>query len=260
MRQRSAREAKRVSEAKAMAQGAAKKSVVDENIEADNARWSFGGSVPDHFEDHIGKSVPHYRGGHDMAAAISDFFIHEGSTAYEIGCSTAALCRRIAEQNEDRKFKMVGLEIEPSMVKTAKERTAGYDNIEIREADILSEELEPADLIVSYYTIQFIRPALRQQVIDKIYQSLNWGGAFIMFEKVRGPDARFQDLVSSLYVDFKLQNGFSEAEIVNKTRSLKGVLEPFSTQGNIDMMNRAGFVDIMSVFKHICFEGFLAIK
>ena len=38
------------------------------------------------------------------------------------------------------------------------------------------------------------------------------------------------------------------------------MLEPFSTQGNVDMLRRAGFVDHMSVFKHLCFEGFLAIK
>ena len=31
--------------------------------------------------------------------------------------------------------------------------------------------------------------------IKKIYKSLNWGGGFIMFEKVRAPDARFQDLM-----------------------------------------------------------------
>lgn len=81
-----------------------------------------------------------------------------------------------------------------------------------------------------------------------------------MFEKVRAPDARFQDMMSALYVDFKLQQGFSEREIVHKSRSLKGILEPFSTQGNIDMMKRAGFVDHMTVFKHLCFEGFLLIK
>ena len=37
-------------------------------------------------------------------------------------------------------------------------------------------------------------------------------------------------------------------------------MEPFSTQGNIDLMKRAGFVDIMPVSKWVCFEGFLAIK
>jgi tRNA (cmo5U34)-methyltransferase len=45
-----------------------------------------------------------------------------------------------------------------------------------------------------------------------------------------------------------------------KTRSLKGVLEPFSTQGNIQLLKRSGFKDIMTVFKYGCFEGFLAIK
>ena len=47
---------------------------------------------------------------------------------------------------------------------------------------------------------------------------------------------------------------------IAKARSLKGVLEPFSTAGNLGLMERAGFVDIMSVFKYVCFEGFLAIK
>jgi tRNA (cmo5U34)-methyltransferase len=37
-------------------------------------------------------------------------------------------------------------------------------------------------------------------------------------------------------------------------------MEPFSTQGNTDMLRRAGFVDIVTVHKYVCFEGFLAIK
>jgi tRNA (cmo5U34)-methyltransferase len=41
---------------------------------------------------------------------------------------------------------------------------------------------------------------------------------------------------------------------------LKGVLEPFSTQGNTDLLRRAGFVDLMTVMKYVCFEGYLAIK
>ncbi|NDK05551.1 Methyltransferase [Leptospira kirschneri serovar Mozdok] len=82
----------------------------------------------------------------------------------------------------------------------------------------------------------------------------------MLFEKVRASDARFQDMMTSLYNDYKLEQGFSTDEVISKARSLKGVLEPFSTQGNIDLMKRAGFVDIMTVMKYICFEGFLAIK
>ena len=132
--------------------------------------------------------------------------------------------------------------------------------MKLETADILLFDYEPCDLIVSCYTIQFVPPRVRQDLMTKIYQSLNWGGAFLFFEKIRAPDARFQDLCTGIYTDFKLENGFSEAEIVNKARSLKGVLEPFSTEGNLDLMRRAGFVDIMTVMKYVPFEGFLAIK
>jgi tRNA (cmo5U34)-methyltransferase len=77
---------------------------------------------------------------------------------------------------------------------------------------------------------------------------------------VRGPDARFQDILSALYNDIKVDNNFNADEIINKSASLRGVMEPFSTQGNIELLNRAGFKDIVTVFKYICFEGFIAIK
>ena len=38
------------------------------------------------------------------------------------------------------------------------------------------------------------------------------------------------------------------------------ILEPFSTQGNIDLAKRSGFTDYCTMFKNICFEGILFIK
>ena len=110
------------------------------------------------------------------------------------------------------------------------------------------------------YTIQFISPKKRQFLINKIFDGLNWGGAFFFIEKVRGSDARFQDILNQIYTEYKLSKGYTPGEIINKSRSLKGILEPFSTKGNIDLLKRAGFKDIISIFKYACFEGFLAIK
>lgn len=67
-------------------------------------------------------------------------------------------------------------------------------------------------------------------------------------------------MMTAVYTDYKIDQGYSSEEIIGKTRSLKGVLEPFSTQGNYDLLKRAGFVDIMTIMKYVCFEGFLAIK
>ena len=79
-------------------------------------------------------------------------------------------------------------------------------------------------------------------------------------EKVRGSDARFQDIFVQTYNEFKLSQGFSSEEIISKSRSLKGILEPFSSHGNTQLLKRAGFKDIITVFKYGCFEGYLAIK
>ena len=100
----------------------------------------------------------------------------------------------------------------------------------------------------------------RQDLINKLYNNLNWGGALVLFEKVRGPDARFQDIASNLYIDYKLRLNYTPDDIISKSLSLKGILEPFSTKGNIDLLKRAGFKDINTIQKYICFEGFLAIK
>ena len=129
-----------------------------------------------------------------------------------------------------------------------------------QKKDVLKVNLSNTCIISSFYTIQFISPKKRQILINKIYKSLNWGGAFFFIEKVRGSDARFQDILTQIYNEFKLTQGFSSEEIIGKSRSLKGVMEPFSTLGNIQMLKRSGFKDIMTIFKYGSFEGFLAIK
>ena len=238
-------------------------SAVGEGIIARNAGWTFGADTPKHFDGHVSKSVPHYNEGHDLILEISDFFVKANSVCYELGSSTGTLSRKLARRHPSS-TRWIGIDLEANMVSQAvenlKSETAPIPNLSFVADDINLHPYEPSDLMVSYYTIQFVPPRLRQDLLSHIYRSLNWGGAFLMFEKVRAPDARFQDLTSSLYTDYKLRQGYRSEEIIGKSRSLKGVLEPFSTQGNLDLLSRAGFRDVMTVFKYVCFEGFLCIK
>ena len=233
---------------------------VGDKILVTNANWSFSGDVPKSFDQHVVKSVPFYTQGHDLVCRLSDFFVSDSSKCYEIGCSTGELLKKIASHNKNKNISITGIDPIEEMLSVAKTKCESFSNINFICDDILNIELKKADLIVSYYTLQFIKPKVRQLIFDKIYESVNWGGAFILFEKVRACDARFQDMMTALYTDYKLEQGYTEEEIISKTRSLKGVLEPFSTQGNLDLLKRAGFVDITSIFKYVSFEGFLAIK
>lgn len=233
---------------------------VGNGLKAERANWNFGGEVARNFDDHVSKSVPFYHEGHGLVCELSDFFLKPDSLCYEIGCSTGTLTQKLAQHNAAKTgASFIGIDIESDMIEIAVQRNKDK-RIAFKTDDALQMELERADLIVAYYTVQFVRPSERQRLIDKLYQSLNWGGALIMFEKVRGPDGRFQDMLTRLYDDYKLAQGYTPEEIVSKARSLKGVLEPFSTQGNLDLLTRAGFVDIITIMKYICFEGFVAIK
>jgi tRNA (cmo5U34)-methyltransferase len=234
---------------------------VGDNIVAEDSSWHFNSQVVEGFPEHVRRSVPLYEVGHDLTCKLSSFFVKDDSICYEIGTSVGELLAKLADHNAHKKnARWIGIDTEDAMLKRARENVKGVKNISLKHEDICTFELEKTDLIVSYYTIQFIHPRNRQEVFNKIYESLNWGGAFILFEKVRAPDARFQDIMSTLYTEYKLDQNFTPEEIINKTKSIKGVLEPFSTQGNMDLLRRAGFVDIMTIMKYICFEGFLAIK
>lgn len=234
--------------------------IVGDGIAASNASWTFSNDVARTFSAHVGKSVPLYAEGHDLICALSDFFVQDSTVGYELGSSTGALIAKLARRHANTRARFVGIEAVPEMIAQARVECEALPNLEFVQDDINLYHYEPADLIVSFCTIQFVPPYLRQALFDRLYAALNWGGALIIYEKVRAPDARFQDYMTALYTDFKLERGYTPDEIVAKARSLKRVQEPFSTQGYIDLFRRAGFVDIMSVVKWVCFEGFIAIK
>tara|TARA_B100000795_G_scaffold265180_1_gene246659 strand:- start:814 stop:1524 length:711 start_codon:yes stop_codon:yes gene_type:complete len=233
---------------------------VGNNINSKKGNWTFAKKkVVNNFDHHILKSVPLYKEGHQLILDLSEFFLKENAICYDIGCSTGELVKKIDNRLNIKTNKYYGIDTEKNMLQFAKRKNKSK-NISFINSDILKVKLKKSDLIISYYTMQFIKPKQRVEILKKIYKSLNWGGGFIMFEKVRAPDARFQDLMLKMYDEFKISNGFGLEEIASKTRSLYGILEPFSTNGNKQILKAAGFKDIMTISKYICFEGFLAIK
>lgn len=234
---------------------------VDKKILKKNSNWNFRGNVFKYFDKHINKSIPLYKESQQLYLNLSDFFIQDKARIIDLGSSTGTFLEQLyARHNKNqKKLKFIGVDNTSEMINFCK-RKYKSKKILFQKKDVLKVNLSNTCIISSFYTIQFISPKKRQILINKIYKSLNWGGAFFFIEKVRGSDARFQDILTQIYNEFKLTQGFSSEEIIGKSRSLKGVMEPFSTLGNIQMLKRSGFKDIMTIFKYGSFEGFLAIK
>ncbi|MDC1148788.1 methyltransferase domain-containing protein [Pelagibacteraceae bacterium] len=229
-------------------------------INKKKGNWNFGKGVPEKFDNHIQKSVPFYNEIHRLIVDISSFFLFNNTNCLDIGCSTGSLFKKMHNNIGYKKIQYIGIDREIEMIKFAKKNNKN-SQFKFLKKNIYSYNTKiKFSLVTSIFTIQFLNPSLRQNVFNKIYNYLDYGGAFIYFEKIRGNDARFQDILNGLYSDFKKKQKLSPSHILNKSESIRGILEPFTDKANQDFLLRAGFSDIQTIFQFLCFKGYLCIK
>ena len=92
------------------------------------------------------------------------------------------------------------------------------------------------------------------------YEVLNHIGTIVFLNKFHNPDACPQNANSKLCDEFKANNAFISDDIVEKFDSIDRIIEPRTTQGNLDFLTLAGFKDISTIQKSMNFDRFLAIR
>jgi len=211
-----------------------------DKIISKTASWSFRGNTFKKFDAHINKSVPLYNECRDIYLKISDFFLQDKSRIIDIGSSTGTFLIELTNRHKknDKTMSFEGYDTVKQMIDFSKKKAGKKSKIKFFKKNVLSINFRKSCIVSSFYTLQFIPQNNRQFLVNKIYKELNWGGAFFLIEKVRGPDARFQDILNQIYMEYKTDKGYTAGEILSKSKSLKGVLEPFSSQGNLDMLKR----------------------
>lgn len=219
--------------------------------------WSFGGETPPGFDDHVSRSIPWYAACHELVVELADHLVPARGRCYELGCSTGTLTALLARRLEPREAEVIGLDAEPGMLELARERCAALQNVSFALGRLEELELASADLVVSYYTLQFVHVRERRAVLGRLRAALEPAGALILFEKVLLPPARVQELATAIYHDWKRRQGLSDAEVAAKERSLRGVLEPQSSEENQAMLRDAGFATPVPVFRWLGWEGLL---
>lgn len=225
--------------------------------------WGFSGDVAGVFGDHVRSSVPLYDVGHEVACDLSTCFLsrHGRGVGYELGSASGELLRRLATHTPaNAEARWIGVDREQAMVETARETCAGLPNVEVAQDDLTTMRFEACDFVVAYLTLHFLSLDERAEVVRRVHAALRPGGALFLFDKVLAPDAQLEDLVTALHYRWKRRAGLSPEEILNKKESLLGVLKPATPGDNLAMLHTAGFATVGTVLKHLCFEGFVAVK
>lgn len=230
-------------------------------IKLENSNWKFDSTVVPIFDEHVKQSVPMYEEIHNLIADIAAWFLNDDTNVYDIGTSTGKVIHSLLKTYPKKDIKYIGIDRSDDMCNKAEKSFRGYDNVHIINQDVSQDYIfENASLVTSVLTIQFIQQKYRQDLINRIYNGLNKGSGFIMVEKVVGSNARFNKIWTDLYHEMKLRNGLSEKHVFAKSRAIRGVLQPYTVDENIQMLQEAGFRDIDTFFKWNNFVGFIAIK
>ena len=221
------------------------------------------------FDDHIEHSIRGYSNLLQDVIAYSRYFVEDGTNVVDIGCSTGKLTEALILENQDHCYNAnyVGVELATGFYDDLDKRYQNitsnnpWASVNFVKDDIRNFGFENCSLITSLFTLQFMPPRHRRSVLEKIYEGLNYGGAFIFAEKTVADDPRVQEMITFNYYDYKRQN-FTTEDIMDKEKNLRHMMKPNTWKEIVSNLACAGFSfdKIQPFWRNHMFVGAIAIK
>lgn len=225
--------------------------------------FAFDDAVARVFPDMIKRSVPGYTTIIPMIGVITEQYAQPNTNLYDLGCSLGSSLLAMRHGVKADGCKLIGVDNASAMVERCKEYvrddSAGTP-VELIFGDITELPVDNASVVTLNFTLQFIAPEKRCELLKTIYDGMVPGAALVLSEKIcfAGPDQ--QTLQEELHWDFKRANGYSELEISQKRSALENVLIPETAEAHIERLHKAGFSQAYQWYQCFNFVSFIAVK
>lgn len=205
--------------------------------------FKFNQQVSEVFDDMALRSIPLYKELIQLTLSWSLSFYRSGTYLYDLGCATGTFIDLFCH-NVQTNAQIVAIDSSEAMLQRAQEKVATQPDsiqIEFLQKRLQAIVFEPASVVVSNYTLQFLPVEDRLTVLARVAGKLMPNGILILSEKLKFQDPTWHELATGNYEQFKQQNGYSQREIERKKEALERVLVPLSLPEQIQMLRRAGF-------------------
>ncbi len=151
--------------------------------------FAFNEDVARVFPDMIKRSVPGYPAIVENIGVLASQFAQPDSCLYDLGCSLGAVSQALRRHIRTERCRVIAVDRSEAMTRRCREYLNTQDSLfqellpaETITADILELALQPASLIALNFTLQFIAPEQRGNLLKRIHQALLPGGALILSE------------------------------------------------------------------------------
>ena len=232
-------------------------------MDQDRAELSFSfARFSNQFDEHIRQSIRGYADLLSDCIALSEYFIENDTSIFDIGCSTGSFLFGLRDKNHERcpRAHYIGIDIEPSFSSHWEGMCA--ENLSLQIGDVRSFQTpQNCSFVTSIFSLQFISERERHKIIENIYRALIPGGALIIAEKTHSNLSKLNDMLASVHYDFK-RRSFTEAEIMAKSRSLRSTMKLWSEPQILTSLTTVGFrsVNVQSFWRNHNFTAFIALK
>jgi tRNA (cmo5U34)-methyltransferase len=212
------------------------------------------------FDNHIDKSVRGYSHLWGDILSLSKYFVEDYTQVVDLGCSTGKLLKAMIEQNQEHipHAQYTGIEIEDDFYGDYNMDEEKYQQLSYYRGDVRDFNFQNCSLVTSIFTLQFMSPKDRQEIINRVYSGLNTGGAFIFSEKTFSCNPRIQDMMTFTFYDYKRKN-FSDKEILDKEVQLRHMMKLNTKTELYGMLDNAGF-EVHNFWQNFNFMGAIALK
>lgn len=227
------------------------------------ADFVFDRSVVAVFDDMIRRSVPGYAPVIAMTRVFARHYAKPNSILYDLGCSLGASTLAMRKGIEQPGCRIIAVDKSGPMLERCREIIQADLSpvpVDFRLADIADIEITNASMVVLNYTLQFLDPGARDEMVRRIHDGLLPGGVLVLSEKIRLNDPDEDAFQVRMYEDFKRLNGYSELEISQKRKALENVLLPDSLPEHFARLGNAGFNEIHRWFECFNFVSIAAFK
>jgi len=225
--------------------------------------FTFDESVVEVFPDMIQRSVPGYPTIISTIGKLAGQFHQANSNIYDLGCSLGAATLSMRKHIRQPNCKLIGVDNSAAMIEKCRRHVQGFKSevpVTLELADINDIAIENASVVVMNFTLQFVPPARREALLQKIYDGLKPSGILILSEKLKWQDDKMQQVIDELHLDFKRANGYSELEISQKRSAIENVMKIDSQATHLERLQQVGFTSASIWFQCFNFASFLAIK
>jgi len=226
-------------------------------------KWAFDDDVTAAFDDMLARSIPQYDVMRKAVFDLACAFIQPHTAVIDLGSSRGeAVAELVKTYAMINRFHLT--EVSEPMLAALKERFAhdiAINTVRVLCCDLRTEyPLAEASVTLSILTLQFTPIEYRQQIVQRIYDRMLPGGAFILVEKVLGSSAQLDKIFVDTYYQMKAANGYTEEQIQRKRLALEGVLVPVTAAWNEALLAQAGFRQVDCFWRWCNFAGWLAVK